>query len=203
MTRPARPACIRFLPHRRKSFAQYFDGRDVGKFIYGHRGPRVADSTPLPVGPDGGGIPRPPDDNRLSKVDQTRLPGRLTASGPPARHGATAPFRETRSSLSTPSRIAVHHQGHHYITSRPQSTWAHLLLYTLTLSSSPATKLLGSLGLAAAAGRPGVAGHDFPSTAARRAGSATSETVPGRRRQGSAGAPRPDAVDHQQLNTTG
>ena len=37
----------------------------------GTAAPRVADSSPLPVGPDGGGTPRPPDDNRLSKVDQT------------------------------------------------------------------------------------------------------------------------------------
>ena len=104
----------------------------------GTAAPRVADSTPLPDGPDGGGTPRPPDGNRLSKVadlHSSRLPGRLTASGPPARHGATAPFRETRSSLSTPSRIAVHHQGHHYITSRPQSTSSYLLLYTHTHSA--------------------------------------------------------------------
>ena len=144
----------------------------------------MADSTPLPDGPDGGGTPRPPDGNRLSKVadlHSSRLPGRLTASGPPARHGATAPFRETRSS----------HQGHHYITSRPQSTSSYLLLHSHTLGSSPSTKLLGSLGLTAAAGRPGVAGHDFPSTAARRAGSSTaSETVPGRRHDSVLLAPR-------------
>ena len=234
MTRPARPACIRFLPHRRKSFAQYIDGRDVGK--YRHHGPdspprRRSIGTAAPLHHrDGGPARYQNSDTRRPQAAAGRRPHRRPQKRPTggngrfsrvnrtsivpvarggwrrratARRGAIGPFPgdEVVSFNAFPGR--VHHQGHHYITSRPQSTSSHLLLYTLTLSSSPATKLLGSLGLAAAAGRPGVAGHDFPSTAARRAGSATSETVPGRRRQGSAGAPRPDAVDHQQLNTTG
>ena len=166
----------------------------------GTAAPKVADSSPLPVGPDGGCTPRPPDDNRLSKVDQTRLPGRLTASGPPARHGATAPFRETRSSPSTPSRV-VNHQGHHYIASRPQSTSSHLLLYTLShLSSSPATKAPGQPRTPRRGRCPARRGRArLPQRHDGLARARFPETVPGRRQQCSAGSPRPEAVNHQQL----